>query len=169
MQHMRPLLQNYIWQKEGFELTPSTSQAPPWARAQPVRRKKGAAAHAPESQDTPVSGDNSSQLAGTPPCLWGSLCWGENVEDEWFVVHLLLEMTKHISGLDARVSGWATWLRACTYLYVCVLECTCAYVCLHVYAYVCARLVFSVHASMSWHACVHARTCRCGTTTASSC
>jgi hypothetical protein len=104
MQYTRPLLQNYIWQKESFELTPSTNKAQPWAKTygqQPKRR--GATSKVPKDMDPSVNG-SSQQQQQQPTCLWGSLCWGENVEDEWFVVYLLLEMTKHIQGLSARVS-----------------------------------------------------------------
>ena len=38
-----------------------------------------------------------------PPCLWGSLCFGDNIEDEWFVTWLLLEVTRAFPGLAARV------------------------------------------------------------------
>eukprot|EP00983_Pelagomonas_calceolata_P036771 1134494-Pelagomonas_calceolata.AAC.9 len=111
MQHARPLLHNYIWQKEAFELTPSTSNPQPWAKTygqkQQARRKASAEATVPDAG--PAAQGSSTGSHQGPACLWGSLCWGENVEDEWFVVHLLLEMTKRISGLTARVGG--AWTR----------------------------------------------------------
>lgn len=36
-------------------------------------------------------------------CLYGSLDFGENVLDEWFVVSLLRHITQHVATLVARV------------------------------------------------------------------
>lgn len=91
MQLAAPLLRGYIWQKEPFRLTPSTSAPQPWASSSSSRR----AARAP--------GEGGRAAAA---CLWGSTCWGENVEDEWLVVHLLLDMTARVQHLTARVRGW---------------------------------------------------------------
>lgn len=38
-----------------------------------------------------------------PPHLYGSFNFGDNVEDEWFVVYLLCQLTKTFSGLLVRV------------------------------------------------------------------
>lgn len=38
-----------------------------------------------------------------PFSFYGSLNYGENIEDEWFLVYLLLELTKQIDGLVVRV------------------------------------------------------------------
>lgn len=37
-----------------------------------------------------------------PPCLWGVVRYEDNVEDEWFVVWLLLQLTQQLPGLTAR-------------------------------------------------------------------
>lgn len=37
------------------------------------------------------------------PHLYGISHYGDNIEDEWFMVYLLKELTKEISGLIARV------------------------------------------------------------------
>jgi hypothetical protein len=68
--------QDYIWQRECFGLWPSHSYPRPWAA-------KAAA------------GDQ-------PACLWGQTCYGDNVEDEWFITWLLLQVTRHLK-LSARI------------------------------------------------------------------
>ncbi|XP_041987546.1 protein ecdysoneless homolog isoform X2 [Aricia agestis] len=37
------------------------------------------------------------------PCLTGTTCFGDNVEDEWFIVYLILEITKKYSNVVAQV------------------------------------------------------------------
>ena len=34
--------------------------------------------------------------------LWGEVAFGDNVEDEWFIVSLLLRVTRNLPGLSAR-------------------------------------------------------------------
>ncbi len=41
--------------------------------------------------------------AATQPFLQGTLCFGENNEDEWFTVWLLQQITSQISGTAARI------------------------------------------------------------------
>lgn len=68
--------ENYIWQKDEFVVIPrNTSSLPPII-------------------------DNEETL---PPHLYGVTHYGENIEDEWFIVHLLIQLTQNISGLIARV------------------------------------------------------------------
>lgn len=38
-----------------------------------------------------------------PPHLHGVTHYGDNIEDEWFIVHLLHELTREIPGCIARV------------------------------------------------------------------
>ena len=40
--------------------------------------------------------------AAAGPYLWGSTAFGDNVEDEWFLVWLLLELTRKLPGSTAR-------------------------------------------------------------------
>lgn len=37
------------------------------------------------------------------PCLWGVVRYDDNVEDEWFVVWVLLELSRRLPGLCVRV------------------------------------------------------------------
>lgn len=37
-----------------------------------------------------------------PPFLWGVLRYEDSVEDEWFVVWLLLQLTQQLPGCSAR-------------------------------------------------------------------
>lgn len=39
-----------------------------------------------------------------PPHLYGITHYGDNIEDEWFIVFLLLHLTKEIEGLVVRVA-----------------------------------------------------------------
>ncbi|XP_039285305.1 protein ecdysoneless-like [Nilaparvata lugens] len=65
----------YIWQKDQFNVIPrNIAGLPPLV-------------------------DNEESL---PPHLYGTLHYGENIEDEWFLVFLLQQLTKEISGLIVR-------------------------------------------------------------------
>lgn len=67
-----------VWQHDRFELHTSTARRAPWHT-----KKQG-------------------QL---PPFLWGQVTFTDNVEDEWMVVQLLLELTRAIPTLCARCAG----------------------------------------------------------------
>ena len=67
-----------VWQHDRFELHTSTARRAPWHT-----KKQG-------------------QL---PPFLWGQVTFTDNVEDEWMVVRLLLELTRAIPTLCARCAG----------------------------------------------------------------
>ena len=41
-------------------------------------------------------------LGSTPAHLFGSTCYGDNVQDEWFIVFLLTELSKEFSELVVR-------------------------------------------------------------------
>lgn len=70
-------IQGYIWQRDPFQLHISSQEKQPWLQAKP------------ESSDMPT-------------CLWGQTSYGDNVEDEWFIVWLLMELTKRLS-VTARI------------------------------------------------------------------
>ena len=64
-----------IWQQQRFVLhNGSKERAPWWGRQQPSERQ----------------------------CVWGSGAFGDNVEDEWFIVWLLLRLTELHTGIIAR-------------------------------------------------------------------
>ncbi|XP_066292192.1 protein ecdysoneless homolog [Branchiostoma lanceolatum] len=65
--HLSPLLVDYIWQKEPFNL-----------------------------RVVAAKGDH-------PPHLHGRTHFGDNIEDEWFIVHLLLQITASFPDYIARV------------------------------------------------------------------
>ncbi|GMH33379.1 hypothetical protein BSKO_01213 [Bryopsis sp. KO-2023] len=65
---------DYVWQREPFVLHSSLDATPPW-----------------------------EELGKCGQCLWGSVRFGESVEDEWFIVSLLQRMTKYIPNLAAKV------------------------------------------------------------------
>uniref|UniRef100_A0A023F1B7 Putative mads box transcription factor n=2 Tax=Triatoma infestans TaxID=30076 RepID=A0A023F1B7_TRIIF len=67
---------DYIWQKDEFRV---------------ISRNVN---------DLPPIIDNEERL---PPHLYGVTHYGENIEDEWFIVYLLIHLTKNIPGLIARV------------------------------------------------------------------
>eukprot|EP00877_Chromochloris_zofingiensis_P008855 jgi/Chrzof1/4222/Cz14g03190.t1 len=84
MQLLLPYLDGYIWQRDRFTLHASTSAPPPWMK--------------PKSK-----GGSSASLAPEPPCLWGLVRFGDNIEDEWFIVWLLMELTRLMSDISVRV------------------------------------------------------------------
>jgi SGT1 protein len=64
-----------IWQQQRFVLRNGREEnAPWWGRQQPAERQ----------------------------CLWGATAFGDNVEDEWFIVWLLLQLTELHPGTIAR-------------------------------------------------------------------
>ena len=89
LDHLLPFLQGYIWQRDRFSLQLSTERAAPWQQRRGAaaggssRRRAASAAAAPQQAQ--------QQL---PPHLWGSVGFGDNIEDEWFIVWLLLELTR---------------------------------------------------------------------------
>ncbi|KAL1128944.1 hypothetical protein AAG570_013478 [Ranatra chinensis] len=67
---------NYIWQKDEFNLiTRNVSSLPPVM-------------------------DNEESL---PPHMYGVTHYGDNIEDEWFIVYLLMQLTKSVPKLVARI------------------------------------------------------------------
>lgn len=90
---MLPLLRGYIWQRDRFNLRLSTQRQAPWQRARSGgAQRRGAAAAA-------------ADVGSMPPHLWGSVSFGDNIEDEWLVVWLLLELTRSFP-VTARWAGW---------------------------------------------------------------
>ena len=74
--HVLPRLESYIWQRDRFSLRVGARERPPWQRGE--------------------------QDAVLPPTLWGSVAFGDNIEDEWFIVWLLLDITRRFRNLVAR-------------------------------------------------------------------
>ncbi len=75
MTELAPHTAGYPWQLDAFGLTSSAAAPPPWRRpAQPAL-----------------------------PCLWGSLRFGDAVDDEWFAAWLLRRLTEAVPGTTARV------------------------------------------------------------------
>lgn len=97
LDHIAPMLENYIWQREPFllHLFPGP-HTPPWLQPH-QRSRKGKEAEAP------WSGDGATRVQpAAPSFLWGSVNFGENTEDEWFITWLLLEITRKFP-VSARV------------------------------------------------------------------
>lgn len=72
---------NYIWQKDGFKLRQAPLHLQPWLKA----------AEPSSSQER---------------CLWGETSFGDNIEDEWLIAWILLQMTRQNDKISARV--WDT-------------------------------------------------------------
>lgn len=83
-------LEGYIWQRQPFSLhTFPGLQTPPWLR---------------KPRTSPPSNDFETLFTAIlkvapPPAhssfLWGSVNFGDNIEDEWFITWLLLELTRN--------------------------------------------------------------------------
>ena len=78
MAHLEPFLEGYIWQREPFQLEVVADEA-----------------------CAAAAGGGGAR--GTPPHLAGSSSFGDNVEDEWFIVWMLAELTRAFPTLSARV------------------------------------------------------------------
>ena len=76
MASVRPHVEAYVWQRDAFCLFDSRAVEPPW------------------------------KTSSTIDCLWGRLCYGDSVDEEWFVVSLLLTATKEMPHVVAHV--WDT-------------------------------------------------------------
>lgn len=83
LNHVLPFLGGYIWQRDRFSLHLSAQQQAPWHRKRMTAMHRGQHSRA-----------ESAAAAPQPPHLWGSVDFGDNVEDEWFIVWLLLELTQ---------------------------------------------------------------------------
>ena len=73
MSHLEPHVEGYIWQKDPFQLEVVAATPPGTSRS------------------------------GTPAHLAGVTRFGDNVEDEWFIVWMLRELTRAFPALVARV------------------------------------------------------------------
>lgn len=92
LEHLLPFLRDYIWQRDRFALHLSTQREAPWHAARRPSRQR-----ASSSWDGPAAAP-----AEPPPHLWGCVNFGDNIEDEWFIVWLLLELTRAFPGVCAR-------------------------------------------------------------------
>lgn len=102
--HLLPHTEDYIWQRGVLDLRLAAAEPPPWLAAGRRRaggRKEqqhratvgaGARAAAGGAGGGGAGGPNGSEEAA--PHLWGTVAFGDNLEDEWFVVWLLLELTR---------------------------------------------------------------------------
>nr|CAI5836375.1 unnamed protein product [Callosobruchus analis] len=68
----------YLWHKDEFKLVPRTS-----------------------IYNSLIQVDGEKEYL--PPHLYGASHYGDNIEDEWFMVFILQQLTKEIKGLIARV------------------------------------------------------------------
>ena len=83
--------EGYLWQRGRWDLHVAALRPPPWRSAGGGDSGRGAAA---EEAGAGAAAAAVAPEAGAQPALWGSVAFGDNVEDEWFVVWLLLELTR---------------------------------------------------------------------------
>ena len=76
-----PYMTNYIWQQDPFTLHSSTVSKSPWSRAR-VKRQH-----------------NRDADQSVPEHLWGVTRFGDNIEDEWFILWLLNQITSKVSNI----------------------------------------------------------------------
>ncbi len=75
---------------------------PPWHTVSNTRRRKSRAAagqdeeapSTPKSEEAASGSETRQHEEDVLPDMWGSVEFGDNLEDEWFVAWLLLELTK---------------------------------------------------------------------------
>lgn len=95
---LRPLLAGYLWQREGFELL---------VRARPPRSLPAPAPPPPAQLLLPDGCTETEPAVVRPgdwlPHLYLRLRYGDNVEDEWFAVYLVQELTRRFARLVATV------------------------------------------------------------------
>ena len=76
-----PYLTNYIWQQDPFTLHSSAVSKSPWSTSSARRQHNR---HADQS---------------VPEHLWGVTRFGDNIQDEWFILWLLNQITSKVSSL----------------------------------------------------------------------
>jgi hypothetical protein len=84
--HLEPFLEGYIWQKEPFQL-----------------RVVGRGTEEVGGGGGRGGAGTRTEAAEVPAHLAGSSLFGDNIEDEWFIVWMLSELTRVFHGLTARV------------------------------------------------------------------
>lgn len=92
LEHTLRWTAGHLWQRGCWDLHISRLHPASWhggGGASTQRRGAGAAA----GQGGRAAPDQQG-AAEAAPDLWGSMAFGDNVEDEWFVVWLLLELTR---------------------------------------------------------------------------
>lgn len=87
---------NYLWHRDEFKLVPRASIYNSLNR---IDGKKGNT----DLIKLPLIYNHVSAIENLPPHLYGISHYGDNIEDEWFMVFILQELTKEINGLIARV------------------------------------------------------------------
>lgn len=80
--------QRYIWHRDGFRV---------------VARKAGRDQQRRRLLIEANGGDQEEEDAPLPSHLYGITHYGDNIQDEWFIVALLAHLTRRIPGLVARV------------------------------------------------------------------
>ncbi|GIL77140.1 hypothetical protein Vretimale_3179 [Volvox reticuliferus] len=94
-----PYMTDYVWNKDPLVLRASSRRAPPWERKRGpgvIRRRTPAAAGS-------VDRATSSSESGQEGCVWSVMRFGDAVDDEWWVVWLLLRMTRELQDLSVQV------------------------------------------------------------------
>ncbi|GIL58795.1 hypothetical protein Vafri_13788 [Volvox africanus] len=98
-----PYLTDYVWNKDPLVLRASSRHVPSWERRRGPggipRRMPPAASRAQGCVDRPT---NSSE-SGQEGCVWSVMRFGDAVDDEWWVVWLLLRMTRELQDLSVQV------------------------------------------------------------------
>jgi SGT1 protein len=79
LSHLEQYLSGYIWQSDRFNLQVAASSPPPWHHTNKKTRNNQATCDTHEH---------------VKAFLWGSISFGENIEDEWHTTWLLLELTR---------------------------------------------------------------------------
>ncbi len=90
LQFVAQFLEGYLWQRQPFSVhTFPGPKTPPWLQKSRT---------APPSNDFEALFTAAATFAAPPPAsssfLWGSVNFGDNIEDEWFITWLLLEITR---------------------------------------------------------------------------
>lgn len=122
MELLQPHVESYVWQHEPLGLQCSLQQQPPWVLKNKgkldgmlrsivryPRRTAGRVEQLTHRTCCPVGKRHPHEQQAKqqhsdqqPPFLWGVVRYEDSVEDEWFVVWMLLRLTQQLPGLSAR-------------------------------------------------------------------
>jgi hypothetical protein len=93
------IIGDYLWQNEGFVLKVGSKSL----LKQDEDEDEDDAGELGKATEAKGNGETAcGETEEMIPYYYGVTRFGDNVEDEWFVVHVLMELTKAFPGLVAR-------------------------------------------------------------------
>lgn len=97
--HIEPFTKGYIWHRHTFWIRSSTEALPPWRSLRRRNRQDDGGTGKSCLRENQGEEDLDEHQA----FLWGQTQYGDNVEDEWFVTWLLMEVARKFRSTAVRL------------------------------------------------------------------